>query len=254
MTMDEFRLDGRSAVVTGAGRGLGRAMALGLARAGADLALAARNAEQIEAVGEEVRSLGSEALAVPTDVTQPAEQKALVAAARERFGHIDILVNNAGTQSRAPAEEFPVEEWRRVMEVNLTAAFQLTQRVGRVMIEQKRGSIINVGSLVSVIGMPRIPAYAAAKAGLESVTRCLAVEWAKHNIRVNAIEPGYFRTDMTKGLDTDPDRGPKIKTRIPLQRWGEPEDLQGVVVFLASDASAYITGVSIPVDGGWLAG
>ena len=254
MLLDDFRLDGRTALVTGAGRGLGRAVALGLAQAGAKLVLAARSADQIESVAAEIESVGGSALAVPTDVTRPEDQDALVRAATDRFGSIDILVNNAGIQYRAPAEEFPTEEWQRVMAIDLTAAFQLTQKVGRVMMGQGGGSIINVGSLVSVIGMPRIPAYAAAKAGLEAVSRCLAVEWAEHNIRVNAVRPGYFRTDMTEGLDDDPDRGPKIRMRSPLKRWGEPEDLQGVVLFLASDASSYVTGVSIPVDGGWLAG
>jgi len=254
MIIDDFRLDGETALVTGAGRGLGRGIALGLAEAGANLVLAGRHRETLDSVASEIEALGRRALAVTADVTRPGDQDALVGAAVDRFGGIDILVNNAGTTYRAPSEEYPEEEWDRVINVNLKAAFQLMQRVGRRMIGAGGGSIVNVGSLISVIGMPSIPAYGASKAGLEEVTRCLAVEWAKYDIRVNAIQPGYFRTDMTRGLDKDPDRAPKIELRIPLKRWGEPEDLKGVVVFLASRASAYITGVSIPVDGGWLAG
>ena len=254
MIIDDFRLDGETALVTGAGRGLGRGIALGLAEAGANLVLAGRHRETLDSVASEIEALGRRALAVTADVTRPGDQDALVGAAVDRFGGIDILVNNAGTTYRAPSEEYPEEEWDRVINVNLKAAFQLMQRVGRRMIAAGGGSIVNVGSLISVIGMPSIPAYGASKAGLEEVTRCLAVEWAKYDIRVNAIQPGYFRTDMTRGLDKDPDRAPKIELRIPLKRWGEPEDLKGVVVFLASRASAYITGVSIPVDGGWLAG
>jgi len=254
MILDDFGLEGRAAIVTGAGRGLGRAIALGLAEAGADLVLAGRTRETLESAAAEIRGLGRSALVFPMDVARPQEQDALVSAAVERFGAIHVLVNNAGVTHRAPAEDYPEEEWDRVMNVNLKAAFLLMQKVGRRMIRQGGGSIINVGSLISVIGMPRIPAYGASKAGLEELTRCLAVEWARYNIRVNAIRPGYFRTDMTRGLDRDPDRGPKIRLRIPMQRWGEPEDLKGVVVFLASPASSYITGVSIPVDGGWLAG
>lgn len=254
MTLNSFSLAGRTALVTGAGRGLGRGMALGLAEAGADVVLAGRTVETLESVAREIGALGREALPVVADVTSPADQDQLVRLAMGRFGRIDVLVNNAGATFRTPSEDYPEEQWDRVMNVNLKGPFQLMQQVGRVMIAQGGGSIINVGSLIAVIGMPNIPAYAASKAGIEELTRCLAVEWAKHHIRVNAITPGYFRTDMTAGLDQDPDRGPKIALRIPMKRWGEPADLKGVVVFLASDASAYVTGVSIPVDGGWLAG
>ncbi len=254
MIPDDFGLEGHNAIVTGAGRGLGRAIAIGLGEAGANLVLVGRTRQTLESVAAEIERLGRSALVFPMDVSRLAEQDGLLRAAIEKFGTIDVLVNNAGTTYRAPSEEYPEEEWDRVMNVNLKAAFMLMQKVGRRMIEQGGGNIINVGSLISVIGMPGIPAYGASKAGLEEVTRCLAVEWAKYNIRVNAIQPGYFHTDLTRGLDKDPDRGPKIRLRIPMKRWGEPQDLKGVVVFLASKASSYITGVSIPVDGGWLAG
>jgi 2-deoxy-D-gluconate 3-dehydrogenase len=254
MALSAFRLDGRVAIVTGAGRGLGRGMALGLAEAGANLVLVGRTRDTLEAVAADVAGFGRAALVAPADVTDPAAQDEIVRATLDRFGRLDALVNNAGTTFRTPSENYPESEWDRVMGVNLKGPFQLLQKVGRVMIAQGRGSIVNVGSLIAVIGMPNIPAYAASKAGIEEVTRCLAVEWAKYGIRVNAITPGYFRTDMTAGLDKDPDRGPKIALRIPMKRWGEPADLKGAVVFLVSDASAYVTGVSLPVDGGWLAG
>jgi NAD(P)-dependent dehydrogenase (short-subunit alcohol dehydrogenase family) len=254
MALTDFSLENQVALVTGGGRGLGRATALGLAEAGASVVLAGRTRDQLTAVAAEIERLGRPSLAVTADVTLPEDQDALVRSALDRFGRIDILVNNAGTTFRTPSESYPETEWDRVMDVNLKGPFLLMQKVGREMIRQGGGRIINVGSLIAVIGMPNIPAYGASKAGIEELTRCLAVEWAKYNIRVNAITPGYFRTDMTAGLDRDPDRGPKIQLRTPMKRWGEPEDLKGVVVFLASKASAYITGVSIPVDGGWLAG
>lgn len=254
MILEQFSLKGKTALVTGAGRGLGRGMALGLAEAGANVVLAGRTPDTLAAVAREVEEMSGTAAVAVADVTNPADQDALVRTALDRFDRLDVLVNNAGTTFRTPSEDYPAAEWDRVMNVNLKGPFQLLQKVGRAMIAQGGGSIINVGSLIAVIGMPNIPAYAASKAGIEELTRCLAVEWAKHRIRVNAVTPGYFRTDMTAGLDQDPDRGPKIAMRIPMKRWGEPADLKGVTVFLASDASAYITGVSIPVDGGWLAG
>jgi NAD(P)-dependent dehydrogenase (short-subunit alcohol dehydrogenase family) len=254
LILDQFRLDGKTAIVTGAARGLGHAMALGFAEAGANLVLNARDPRTLETAVQEIRVLGGQAVAVPGDITDAMVQDEVVSAAVERFSGINILLNNAGTTHRQPAVEFPLEEWRRVMELNLTAAFQMMQKAGKVMMRGGGGSIINVGSLIAVIGMPGVPAYGASKAGLEELTRCLAVEWAPHGIRVNTIQPGYFLTDLTAGLDKDPDRGPKIATRIPMQRWGKPDELKGTAVFLASEASSYITGAAITVDGGWLAG
>ena len=254
MILDDFRLDGSVAIVTGGGRGLGRAMALGLAEAGADVVVAGRNKSTLESACREIESLGRAGLAVPTDVADPGDQDTLVQAAMDRYGHIDILLNNAGTTHRAPSEAFPADEWDRVIQVNLTAVFQLCQRVGKVMIEQKRGNIINIASLCAALGFKRIPAYSASKGAVALLTKSLAVEWADHNIRVNAICPGYFRTDMTDGLEDDPERGPLIRSRIVQKRWGEPEDLKGTAVFLASKASSYITGQCLYVDGGWTAG
>ena len=254
MILDDFRLDGSVAVVTGGGRGLGRAMALGLAEAGADVVVAGRTMATLESARKEIEDLGRAGMSVPTDVADPADQDALVQAVMDRFGHIDVLVNNAGVTHRAPSEQFPAEAWDRVIQVNLTAVFQLCQRVGRVMIEQKRGSIVNIASLCAALGFQRIPAYSASKGAVALLTKSLAVEWAKHDIRVNAIAPGYFRTDMTDGLDEDPERGPLIRSRLVTKRWGEPDDLKGTTVFLASRASSYITGQVVYVDGGWTAG
>jgi 2-deoxy-D-gluconate 3-dehydrogenase len=241
------------ALVTGAGRGLGRAMALGLAEAGADIVAAGRNRANLDKACKEIRALGRKALPVVTDVTKSRQLESLVRRAVMSFRKIDILVNNAGTTHRAPAEEFPLDEWDRVMNVNLKSVFILSQLVGRHMKEQGGGRIINVTSLASHIGLPLTPAYVASKSGLAGLTRQLAVDWAAYNIRVNAIGPGYFRTDLTAGLESHPDRGPKINMRIPMKRWGQPEDLKGAVVFLASKASEYVTGQTVYVDGGWLA-
>jgi len=251
---DLFSLDGDAAIVTGGGRGLGRAMALGLAEAGADVVVAGRTQETLDSARAEIEKLGRRALAVRTDVARMADLDNLVQAALETFGKIDVLVNNAGTTYRAPSEEYPEAEWDRVMDINVKSVFFLTQKVARVMIRQGGGRIINMASLLSAIGVPTVPAYQASKAGVALLTKELAVEWAPHNIRVNAIGPGYFLTDMTAPLKDHPVRGPKIMSRIPMQRWGAPDQLKGAVVFLASRASDYVTGQVIYVDGGWLAG
>jgi 2-dehydro-3-deoxy-D-gluconate 5-dehydrogenase len=254
MILDLFNLGGDVALVTGAGRGLGRAMAMALAEAGADVVVAGRNMENLQIVCGDIEKLGRKALPVQTDASRPEDMERLVRRAHMAFRKIDILVNNAGTTFRAPAEDFPVEEWDRVMDVNLKSPFVLCQHVGKLMKQQGGGRIINVASLASQIGLSLIPPYVASKCGIAGLTRALAVEWAPHNIRVNAIGPGYFKTDLTAGLEEHPDRGPKIKLRIPMKRWGQPDDLKGAVVFLASRASEYVTGQILFVDGGWMAG
>ena len=254
MIIEQFRLVDRIALVTGASRGLGKAIALGLADAGADMVLASRNLTALKAVQREVRDLGRKALALQVDVSQTTSVHRMAAQATEAFGRIDVLVNAAGITTRHPSEAYPEEEWENVLDVNLKGTFLCCQAVARGMIDQDGGKIINIASLASVIGIPTVPAYTASKGGVVQLTKTLAIDWAKYHINVNAIGPGYFHTDMTASLEKDPVRSRQIMARIPMGRWGMPEELQGVAVFLASDASAYMTGQTVYVDGGWLAG
>ncbi len=252
--LDDFRLDGKVSVVTGASRGLGRAMAEGLAEAGSHVVLAATKEKALRAVAERIRSLGVQAVIVPTDVEKEEHLKRLVERTLEELGQIDVLVNNAGITVRSPAIDFSIEDWDRVMAVNLRSVFLLSQKVARVMMRQGGGKIINVASLTSEVSVPFIPAYAASKGGIRQLTKALATEWAEHNIQVNAIGPGFFRTDLTETLYHDPERHGKIINRVAIKRWGKPEDLKGAVVYLASKASDYVTGQVLYVDGGYLAG
>ncbi len=253
MILDDFRLDGKVALVTGASRGIGRAYALALAEAGADVAIVGRRLATLEPVAAEIAGLGREALSVPADMGNLEDIAAVVARVQERWGHIDILANNAGLVNRAPAVEYTAEMWDEVMRVNIRGAFFMAQAVGRVMIEQGGGKIINTASLLSAIGVPYIPAYTAAKGGIGQLTKSLAVEWAQYHINVNAIAPGYVRTELTKALQEDPARSDWVLQRTPMQRWAEPEELKGAMVFLASQASDFVTGQIIYVDGGWTA-
>jgi len=251
--LDLFRLEGKVALVTGVGRGLGQAMALGLAEAGADIAGLYRSSyEESQA---QVEALGRRFLPLPCDL-----QKATVAQLNEvveqvvgEMGRLDILVNNAGIIRRAPALEFSEADWDAVIQVNLKALFFLSQAAARIMVGQGSGKIINIASMLSFQGGILIPSYTAAKSGVAGLTRALANEWAAKGINVNAIAPGYMATDNTAPLRADPARNPAIVARIPAGDWGKPEDLKGVVVFLASDAASYMNGAVVPVDGGWLA-
>lgn len=253
MILDQFRLDGKVAIVTGASRGLGRAIAEGLAEAGADIVLVATNEDLLRQVARGIEGLGRKVLVFPCDVTHDERLEELVSLTVDVFGHIDILVNNAGATERYPAEEFPAEAFDHVIQVNLHSVFLLSQKVGRVMIRQRSGKVINIASVQSEVSGKNITAYAASKGGIRQLTRGLAMEWSKYGINVNAIGPGYFRTEMTEPLFQDPERHAIVMNRVAIKRWGEPKDLKGAVVFLASPASDYVTGQVLYVDGGWLA-
>jgi gluconate 5-dehydrogenase len=247
-----FDLGGKVAIVTGGGSGIGRQMATGLAEAGADVVLCARKTERCEEVARELEALGVRAAAMRCDVRTPEDVQAVVDEARARLGRIDILVNNAGTSWGAPAEDHPLEGWQKVIDVNLTGVFLFAQTVGRVMIEQRGGKIVNIASVAAFGGAPpelmNAVAYSASKAGVVGFTRDLATKWAEHGITVNAIAPGWFPSDMNRMLlDARPDA---YLEHIPLKRFGGPDDLKGAVVFLASPASDYVTGQVVVVDGG----
>jgi NAD(P)-dependent dehydrogenase (short-subunit alcohol dehydrogenase family) len=251
--LDRFRVTGKVAIVTGASRGIGRAYAEALAEAGAHVILAARTSEDLAALARSLTKGRRRALAVTTDVSREADLDALVAKALAEFGRIDVLVNNVGTTARYPAEELPIAEWDRVMDVNLRSIFLLSRKVARVMKAQGGGKIINTASLCSEIAVPLTAAYSAAKGGLRQLTKVLAVEWARFGINVNAIGPGYIRTEMTEPLFRNPRRYRAVLDRVAIRRWGTPDDLKGAVLFLASSASDYVTGQVLYVDGGWLA-
>ena len=252
-TLDLFRLDGKIALVTGAAAGLGAAAALALARAGAAVACHG-NRRPAEQTAGMIRREGGESLAVSGDLSSVDSPHALVEQVIQRFGRIDILINNAGTIIRHAAEEYPLADWLTILQVNLTSVFQLSQLVAKDMMHRGQGGkIVNVASLLSFQGGIRVPAYAASKGGVAQLTKALANEWASKGINVNAIAPGYMRTENTRALQADEIRNRQILERIPAGRWGEPEDLAGAVVFLSSRASDYVTGAVLNVDGGWLA-
>ena len=251
--MTLFDLTGRLAVVTGARRGIGRAMARALAEAGADvIGVSASLEESGSAVEKDVRAAGRTFEAIRTDFADPEAVRALGEnlAARER--PVDILVNNAGTIRRAPAAEHSDADWELVLQVNLNAQFALTRAVGAAMVARGRGKIIFTASLLSFQGGITVPGYTASKHAIAGLTKALANEWAPHGVNVNAIAPGYIATDNTQALQDDPARSRAILDRIPAGRWGAADDLGGATVFLASDAAAYVHGTMLPVDGGWL--
>ena len=253
MILDLFRLDGRVALVTGAARGLGQAMALGLAEAGADIVGLDRC--ESDETGAAVAKLGRRFMQVCCDLREAsvADLNAIVAQIVTEMGRLDILVNNAGIIRRAPALEYSEADWDDVLQINLKSVFFMSQAAGRVMVPQGGGKIINVASMLSYQGGILVPSYTAAKSAVAGITRGLANEWAKHGINVNAIAPGYMATDNTAPIRADAARAETILARIPAGRWGEPEDLQGCVVFLASRASDYMHGTIVCVDGGWMA-
>ncbi len=251
MTTDLFDLSGRTAVVTGARRGIGFAMAEALAEAGADIiGVSAGQEPDGGAIGRRVRELGRRFEGHPVDFR---DREAVIGFGRAVAGRADILVNNAGTIRRSPAAEHPLEYWDEVVDVNLNSQFALSQLIGAGMIERGGGKIIFTASLLSFQGGINVPGYAAAKSGIAGLTKALANEWASKDVNVNAIAPGYIATDNTEALRDDPARSAAILERIPAGRWGRASDLAGATVFLASRASDYVSGVVLPVDGGWLA-
>lgn len=254
MRFPSFDLTGRVALVTGGGRGIGRGIALALANAGADVAICSRTEEQLRRTAAEIEKMGRTSLVIRTDVARTDEINRMVSKVLDKFQRIDILVNAAGVNLRLPATEVTEEIWDSIVDINLKGTFFCCQAVGRVMIEQKKGKIINIGSLTSHIGIPTIAPYAATKSGILALTKTLAIEWAKYNINVNCIGPGYYKTEMTRKLFEDPKWVEKVLKNIPMNRTGTVEDLMGIAVFLVSDASDYITGQIIYVDGGFLAG
>jgi len=252
MILDQFKLDGKVAIVTGSARGLGQAMAIGLAEAGADVALV--DILDMSESKSQVEKLGRKCITITTDLSKKESVDYIVKQTVEQLGSIDILFNNAGIIRRAPLIKFSEKDWDDVMNVNIRTLFFLSQAVAKVMIEQGRGGkIVNIASLLSFQGGILVPSYTASKSAVMGLTRLLANELAQHNINVNAIAPGYMATDNTKALREDPERSKAILERIPVSRWGKPEDLKGVAVFLASPASDYMQGYTVAVDGGWLA-
>ena len=247
----EFDLTGQVAFVTGAGRGLGRHMALALAKYGANLVICSRTLSELEEVASEAAALGRETLVQRADMTRTADIDHAVAAAQQRFGHIDILVNNAGINIPQWAEEVTEEAWDKVFDINLKGLFFCAQAVGKIMIRQKRGKIINVSSQAGSVGLIKRAAYCSSKGAVNQLTRVLAVEWAKHKINVNAIAPTFIETPMTKPMFEDPEFRQYIFDNILFDRAAQPKDVVGAVIYLASAASDMVTGHILHIDGGW---
>ncbi len=251
MILDKLNLTGRVAIVTGASRGLGAGMAIGLAEAGADLVVVASSARLQETV-DKIKALGRRCIGVQADLIDTKVIPQIIDATLAEYGRLDILINCAGIIRRAPAIEFSEQDWDDVIQINQKAVFFLCQAAAKEMLKQKKGKIINVASLLSFQGGIIVPSYAASKSAVAGLTKAFANEWAPLGINVNAIAPGYMATEMTEALQKSAERAPAILARIPAGRWGTPEDMKGLAVFLASDAAEYVQGQVIAVDGGWL--
>ena len=253
MSSSLFDLTGRAAVVIGGTSGIGRAIAIGLADAGADVIPTGRRVNLIEEVAREVEARGRRSLAITTDVSDTHSVQALADATLDAFGKCDILVNAAGYTIRRPTVDVSDDEWEGILDVNLTGMLRACRAFGRQMIDRRYGRIINIGSLTSVVGLHEVAAYGASKAGVAALTKSLAVEWAPYNVCVNAILPGVFRTALNEGLLDGTERGRELLLRTPMRRFGLPEEVAGAAVFLASEAAAFVTGHLLAVDGGFLA-
>ncbi len=251
MILDKFKLDGKVAIITGATRGIGAAIAKALAEAGADIVGVGRSDHS--EVKQYIESIGRTYLELKMDISGSNASDEIVDAAVQQFGHIDILVNNAGTTARNMAIDFTEEQWDRVLEVNLKSVFFLCQKVARQFIKQETGgNIVNIASLTSYQGGIKVISYTASKAALKNITMQMSNEWSKYNIRVNGIAPGYTVTDLTGPMRTESERVAETMMRIPMNRWGEPEDMAGAALYLASDASSYVNGFTLIVDGGYM--
>jgi NAD(P)-dependent dehydrogenase (short-subunit alcohol dehydrogenase family) len=253
MGFSKLELGGRTAVVIGGTSGIGRAIAHGLAEAGADVVCTSRRQEQVDAAAVEIESKGRRTLRLTSDVSERASLDALLAAAVESFGRVDILVNSAGRTKREPTLDVTEETWNEIMETNLTGTLRACQVFGSHMVDNGYGRIINIASLSTFVSLFEVAAYAASKAAVASLTKSLAIEWAKSGVNVNAIAPGVFRTALNQKLLDESDRGREFLTRTPMGRFGQVEELAGAAVFLASEAASFVTGEVLVVDGGFLA-
>lgn len=251
MALDLFDLSGKRALVTGGTRGLGEVCALALAKAGADVAVCGRSREDLNRVAGRIRGMGRKAEGFSVDVTQKRQVAEAVGNALAALGAIDILVNNAGVNHRVTVLDYPEEEWDRVIDTNLKGYFLMAQAVAPHMIANGYGKIINMSSILGAVGLPNQVAYAASKGGVDQMTKVMALEWARQGVRVNAIGPTYFETDLVTQIRNDPERFKFINERTPMGRWGYLPELEGTVIFLAAPASDFITGQTIYVDGGW---
>jgi 2-deoxy-D-gluconate 3-dehydrogenase len=252
MILDKFKVDNQVAVVTGASKGIGRAIAVGLSEAGADLAVVARSESLLQNLAEEIKILGRKCLPIKVDISSMADIQRMVTTVKSHFGRIDILINNAAINIRKSTLEVSEGDWDKLMNINLKGSYFVAQEVARVMKEQRSGKIINICSNVSVVGLPGRVLYCISKGGLLQMTKAMALDLVDYNIRVNAIGPGFIKTPMTEPLFEDQEKLNFYLNRIPMHRVANPEDIQGAAVFLASEASDYMTGHTVYVDGGWI--
>ncbi|GAC14455.1 glucose 1-dehydrogenase [Aliiglaciecola lipolytica] len=252
--MSDFSLDGKRALVTGASRGIGQALAVALAEAGAKVIVASSKAGGCSETLTKIKQIEkAQVVELSADLSEPEAVMNLAKSSLSIWGGIDILINNGGTIFRSPVVDYPFSEWQNVMRVNVDSAFLLSQQLGKEMIKQGQGKIINIASMLSYSGGITVPAYTASKHAIAGLTKALANEWGKYNVQINAIAPGYIRTDNTQSLQDDSQRSKEICARIPADRWGETADLKGAAIFLASNASNYVNGHVLAVDGGFLA-